>query len=362
MRTRIPGRAPLQHVTEANRFGSLSKFVGAGGEINATDRNDLLKAFAELSAGIASGAIFTDVSENKPLAAREIAAENRRKLSEAYHDKETAAWAELGSGLAAELQARMEREGFMRNLLTRAEVQQGSDPRIRVRTPNVRAVVSRGVGQNYPQFVRDKYILCDEFTISSNPRVLNLDLQRGSADLLEDKFYEAQEQINVAEDRIVYSMMNESVGLHNDQTFFTGAFTPALLQAARYSVSRWRLPVANFLFSGDILNDFVAGDSFSAFYDPISKLDIIQTGTIGSMFGTNFITDGFREPNLRVLADGEGFMLSSPEYTGAYTDRGPVESNPVDEYPDGVPARGWFMFEHISCCIANSKAVAKIKR
>lgn len=362
MKVQIPGRALKQHVTEANRFGSLSKFVGANNEINATDRRDLLKAFAELSAGIASGALFTDVSERTAPTSREVAAENRRLLVDAYHDRDTTQWAEIGSGLAAELSARMEREGFMRTLLSRAEVAQGADPRIRVRTPNVRAVISKGVGANYAQYVRDKYIVLDEFTVSSNPRVLDLDLQRGSADILEDKFYEAQEQINVVEDRVVYSQFKDSVGLHNDATYFTGNFTPTLLQAARYSVSRWKLPVSNFLFAADILNDFIVGNEFASYYDPISKLDIIQTGTIGSMYGTSFTTDGFREPNLRVLADGEGFMLSSPEFVGAYTDRGPVQSNPVDSYADGVPARGWYMFEHISAAVANAKAVSMIKR
>lgn len=362
MRTNL-NRLARQHITEANRPGSMSKFVGAGGEINASDKRDLLKAFAELSSAIANNDVFTDVSHSaQRTSSREVAAENRRIVSEAYNDRSGSSWAELGSGLAAELTERMEREGFMRNLFVRADVAEGAIPRIRIRTPNVRAVVARGVAQNYPQYVRDRYIGADEFTISANPRVEELDMHQGSSDILEDKFYEAQEQIAVQEDRVVRNLMNASVGIYNNVTYFSGSFTPTLFQGLRYNVSRWRLPVANLLFASDIMNDFIVGNDFSTWYDPISKYEIIQTGTIGSMLGTTLMTDGFREPTLRVLEDGEVYSTSMPEYTGAYTDRGPVRSNPVDGYQDGVVARGWFMFEHISAVLANAKSVSRAVR
>ena len=351
-------RLARKHITEANRRGSMEKFVGANGEINASNKADLLKAMAEMAAAIQSGDMYTDVSHGA-LSAREQASENRRVVREAYNDKSGPAWAELGSGISAEMQSRMEREGFMRTLFVRGEVAEGSIPRVRVRTPNVRAVVSRGVAQNWPQYVRDKYIPAEEFCISSNPRVEELELHQGSSDILEDKFFEAQEAIAVKEDLVVKGLMDASVGIYNNITYFSGSFTPALMQGLRHNVSRWRLPVQNFVFAQDILNDFIVGNDFSTWYDPISKYEIIQTGMIGSMLGTNLITDGFREPSLVVLQPGEVYTLASPEYTGAYTDRGPVQSNPVDQYADGVPARGWYMFEYISAVLANAKSVSK---
>lgn len=350
-----------KHITEANRSTSLTKFVGANGEINATDKRDLLKAMVELANAVSAGEIYTDVSGAK--SAREIAAENRAIIRDSYADRTPGGrWAELGTGIAAELNTRLEREGFMRTVFVRADLAEGSVARIRVRTPNVRAVVARGVAQNWPQFVRDKFIMADEFTISSNPRVEELDIHQGSSDILEDKFYEAQEAINVQEDRVVKNLFDAAVGIYNNVTYYSGQFTPAIFQALRYKVSAWRLPVANFLFAADVMNDFVVGTDFSTFWDPISKYELVQTGQIGSFFGTNFITDGFRDPNLRVLNDGESYVTSTPEFTGAYTDRGPVQANPVDSYPDGVPARGWFMFEHISAVLGNAKAVAKAVR
>jgi hypothetical protein len=353
-------RLARRHITEANRAGSMQKFVGANGEINAEDKKDLLKAFVEMAAAISSGEMYTDVSHTAHRAgAREEASENRRIVREAYADKSGASWPELGSGIAAELQTRMEREGFMRQLFTRADVAEGSIPRIRTRTPNVRAVVARGIAQNWPQFVRDRYMTTEEFTISANVRVEELDLHQGSADILEDKFFEAQEAISVNEDRVVRNLFDASVGIYNNVTYFSGAFTPTLFQGLRFNVSRWRLPVANLVFAMDILSDFLVGNDFSTWFDPISKYELVQSGNIGSILGTNLITDGFREPTLAVLQAGEVYTCSNPEFTGAYTDRGPVQSNPVDSYADGVPARGWYMYEHISAVLANAKSVSK---
>lgn len=351
-----------RHILEANRSSSMTKFVGNNGEINATDKKDLLRAFAELANAITAGEMYTDVSGAPVKSSREVAAENRALVRDAYNDTSGPAWAELGSGIAAELNSRLEREGFLRNLFVRADVAEGSIPRIRIRTPNVRAVVARGVAQNWPQFVRDRFIAADEFTISANVRVQDLDIHQGSSDILEDKFYEMQEAINVQEDRVVKNLFDASVNIYNNVTYFSGQFSPAIFQALRYKVTGWRLPAANFVFASDLMNDFVVGTDFSTFWDPISKYELIQTGNIGSFFGVNFITDGFREPTLRVLADGEAYVTSSPEFTGAYTDRGPVQANPVDSYPDGVVARGWFAFEHLSAVLGNAKAVAKAVR
>lgn len=112
------------------------------------------------------------------------------------------------------------------------------------------------------------------------------------------------------------------------------------------------------IMSGDVMNDLLVGNDFSTYWDPVSKYQLLQTGNVGSVLGTSIITDGFREPNLRVLEDGELFFTSSPDFTGVYTDRGPIQSVPVDSYPDGSPSRGWSMAEFISAALANAKSVA----
>lgn len=352
-------RASARHITEATGRNSNEKIVGAGGEINAGSKRELMHKILEISQMISGGEMYTDVSHmNTPDTSNAALEDANAILEEAYHGDPHAEWAELGSGLAAELDERLMRDGFMRTIFSRGEVAENSIVRIRVRTPNVRGVVSRGVGTVYPQFVRDKYILADEFQISANPRVEELDMHQGSSDILEDKFYESQEQIMIGEDRTVHALMKASVGIYNAPIYFTGAFSPVVFQGLRQSVTDWNLPAQNLVFANDILSDMIVGNDFTTWFDPVTQYDILQTGRVGSLLGMNMITDGYREPTLQVLQKGEVFCTASPNYTGAYTDRGPVRSEPVTSYPDGIAARGWYVYEHISATLSNAKAVA----
>ena len=349
-------KSSARHITETNGQNSMQKFVGANGEINASSQQDLLAKLLELSNMVANGQVFTDCSElNTPDLSGGM--ETAAVLEEAFHDGE--ALQELGNGLAAELNERMLREGFMRNLLSRGEVAEGSIVRVRVRTPNVRAVVSQGVGLVYPQFVRDRFVQVNEFEVSANPRINELDMHQGSGDILEDKFSESQEAIMVGEDRTLHSMMSAASGIYNTPIYFAGAFTPTIARGLIQNVSDWQLPATTLLFPQDIMSDMLVGTAFSTWFDPISKYEIVQTGNIGTLLGMSLLTDSYREPTLKVLSPGEVFCTAAPQFLGSYTDRGPVRAEPVNSYPDGAAARGWFMYEHISCLVANAKAVSR---
>lgn len=347
-----------KHALEANHRGSREKMFGNNGELNANDRVEALRRLSELASMIGAGEV-AGLNDNGDI--RETAAERRAAVEEAYHSTD-GSWNELGASLAGEINTRVEREGFMRTLLARYEVAQGSVPRIKVRTPNVRAVMTRGVTQIWPQFVRDKYINTDEFYISANPRVEEIELAQGSSDILEDKFFEGLEAILVKEDAILKAMMDATAGSYNDVIYFAGQFTPAVLSALKSNIERWRLPAVNMVFDVSLLNDILVGTDFSTYFDPITKYELISTGRIGRLFGTDMITDGYREPSLQVLDKGEIYMTSTPEMTGGYTDRGPVNSRPVDMGDQIVPARGWAMTEIVSILLANGRAVSKAKR
>lgn len=348
-------RKNMQHITEARSRLGTERFVGQNGEINAGSKKELLQKLIEISSMVSS-------EEIAPLEHdAEIAAERNEVFLAAYHDHTGPGWAELGSTLSGEITTRVEREGFMRTLLDKHNVDQGALPRIRVREPNVRAVRSRGVAQVYPQFVREKYVPAEEFHITAQPRIDTIELAQGSPDMLEDKYFEAVEAILVQEDRTVKALMDATAGIYNDLTYYS-ALTPAILGGVKTGVEKWRLPALNFLFAIDLLNDISFGTDFSTYFDPVSKYEIVMTGRIGRLFGMNLITDGFREPTLQVLDRGEFYITSAPELVGGYTDRGPVESNPVNMSDMSIPARGWNMSEIISVMVANAKAISKGKR
>lgn len=344
------------HVTEARFKGSNERIVGASGELNAGSRSELISRLAELASMIAAGDVAPFTAEEAETAS---VAERRAAVTGAFHDREGSDWAELGASLSGEITTRVEREGFMRTILEKNDLQQGNLPRIRIREPNVRAVLSRGVAQTFAQYVRDKFITADEFAIVSNPHVSEIDLNQGTSDILEDKYFEGLEAILVQEDRTVKKLLDTTVGLYNDVTYFATGLTPATIGAAKTSLEQWRLPALNFLFAIDLLNDISVGTSFSTYFDPISKYEIVMTGRIGSLFGMTMITDGYRDPQLQVLEQGEFYITSSPNLLGGYTDRGPVKSVPSDQANQGILARGWYLSEIVSMAIGNAKAVVK---
>lgn len=346
------------HITEARFNGSNERVVGQDGHINAGSKKEVMQRLLDIANAVQDGSMFTDLSSH--IEEANSGKTNAEILEEAFADP--AAWAELGSGLAASLQERLLREGFLRTICYRANVEEGAVPRIRVRTPNVTAIKSRGVAMHWPQYVRDRYITTDEFAVTATPEVDILEMHQGSGDLLEDKYFEAQEAIFAGEDRTVVGMMRQATGIYNAPIYYSGQFNPAILQGMRQSVSDWMLPVTNFLFANDILSDLLVGNDFSTWFDPITKYEIVQTGRIGRLMNMNLITDGYREPEFKVLNRGEAFITSDPIHTGAYTDRGPVISTPIEGANKGTNTRGWHLNEYISIVIANAKAVSTAQR
>lgn len=351
-------RISANPVTDARFRKSSERIVGLNGEINAGDKKELTQRLLEIASMIEGGEVITD--EGAVTSRKELASERASVLREAFHDE--VAWAELGSAIAYDVDTRLEREGFMRTLLARGEVAEGSIPRIRVKERFVTAIVSRGVAQVYPQYNRDRYINAEEFYITATPRVELIELHQGAGDVLEEKYFQGLEAIFVGEDRTLTKQLRAADGIYNDLTYFSGAWSQSVLQSVKQKVDEWHIPATSCLVAIDLLSDVNAGTNFSTWFDPISKWEIVKTGRIGNLLGMSLITDGYREPNLKVLDTGEFIITGSPEFLGGYTDRGPVNSVSIDEFEKHIPARGWSMNEIISMTVANAKAVARGKR
>ena len=341
-------------VTQARFNNSQDRMIGQNGEINAGNLVELAARMVEISQSIAAGNL---VATEEEASHAELASERFQAVREAFYDRGER-WAEMGSAITNTINTRIEREGFMREVLSRGNVEEGSVPRIRVKQKNVRAVLSRGPTQVYPQYVRDSYQNLEEFYVTANPRVEEIDLRQGSGDILEDKYFEGMEAIWVKEDQTLVKGLRTCDNIYNPVTYFSTSLTPTALQTVKYNVDRFRIPVENILLSLDLLNDLAVGNAFGQWFDPISQWEVVRTGRIGTLLGLQLITDGYREPTLRVLNDGEFFVLGTPEFLGGYTDRGPIESRPADDFDKAIPARGWTMREIIALGIANAKAVA----
>lgn len=348
-------------VLASGRTGSNEPFFNSQNEVNASSKVDLIKQIATMFSEVAAGNITFDTAENAGVDVSASTVGARRSLVvEAFADRVGTKWAELGSSIGGKLYETAMREGFMRRLLSRIDLEQGNDPRISVRFQNVTAIMASGPSANHPHFVRQKYLMPQEFYVTSNPRVEEKEITRGSSDLLDEVFQRAQENVMVTEDRTYLGMLNATVGIDNNLSVLSGGVTPSNLAALRTQVSRWGLPTDTLLMTPDGWSDVVGNAAaWGNLFDQVTRYEIIQTGYIGTLIGMKIITDGFRDPMQRVLGSNDLFVVSTPIHHGGYTDRGPVQASPVDSYERGIPARGWFMHETLSMCVSNARSVSK---
>lgn len=354
-------------VLASKRPGSVESWFGKHADgsmhLNAGSNVEAIKNFARLMEAVASGNVqFADPDEfdsaNEVTAAEELAA-----FREIYHDRSTSAWAEQGADISAILYETSVRQGFMRRFLTKAQDNQGSMPRVQVRYQNVTAISSSDPGQWSPIYPKQRYIYPPEFYIIGNVRVEQRDIAQGAPDLMEDVFMRSHEQFNVQEDRNVISGFDATVGSDNPLFVMGGGATPSNLASASAQLRTWGLPVVDTLFSAEFWGD-IAGNAnaFGNLFDPVTQYELNQTGVLGTLLGMRVTTDGFRDPNQRVVAANEGYILTDAINLGAYTDRDGVQAQPQDNYPDGVPGRGWSFYELISTAIVNPRGIVKFRR
>lgn len=351
---------------EELRFGkSHEKALSSStGEINAYDKKDLLKAITGLMNEVQSGNVVQNRGFNSLSSADRAKeyAERREVLAAAYTDKSGQAWAALGSSLATQINEQASREGFMRRLLLGNTLRQGEMARITMPTHDAIAILATSPSNVGYQFIRGRLFQPDEFEIVANLRVDIMDIEQVSGDLLEHAYNEGLQSIMVKEDRLWKAAADMTVGLNNPLIYIAGLLTPTILSSMRQTIAEWNLPVTSAIISNDYWTDITGSSDFGTLMDPITKYDLVLNGYLGTMIGMNLVTDAFRPPNQKVLERGEIYVITAPEYTGAYSDRGGIRSTPTSGADAGNSTKGWFMSEIISLVVSNAKSVVKGRR
>lgn len=357
------------HALEAYKPDSREMFFNGAGELNAGSNREALEILSKLINGVQDGSLSLDT------AAAEAAKDERKRRSyewrkerfdkfvSAYHDRAGESYHDVGAAICATINRNQERQGFMRNFLLRGDLQPGEIPRFRRKDrANVHAVISTNYSSIAPVFCQDEIIEGFEVDISENVRVLEREINRGNVDMVEDVYIRAQQGISVREDqlfmrqvRLAASLQNPLLASPNTTVVTSPGFTPNILGIGRSALDQAAVPCSTMIVGTQVWPDFLSSN-FAAAINPVHNYELIATGRLGKMLDMDIITDGLRPIGLRVLYPNELLLLSAPEFLGGYTDRGPVTATPRDNYDDGQPARGWFLYECISIIIANSAA------
>ena len=229
------GRA--QHVTEYRAQKGGSRLVGANGEVNASDKKDILVQIKSLLEGVRSGAIArTDEQVVTAEERRQIVAERQEILNDAIADKTGDKWMSLGETISEEIYEALGREGFTRKLLGFKPIKRGDIARIAVRRKDVIAYYIAHENPNVvATFVRQNYVHPPDAYLIANIHIDNLELELADTDLLEHKYNDGLEQILRQEDIRTKALFDNAASAYNDLVFFN-AFTPSVFQSMRTQI------------------------------------------------------------------------------------------------------------------------------
>lgn len=340
---------------------NLTALSSATGEINAYDRKELAVQLGNLMMAVASGEIVNGDPKFANASNRDqMVSESRELILEAYSNPE--AWASLGADLAVTIQECRERQSFMRRLNLSQNLRQGELPRILTNLWDSVAVVATGPANIQHQIIRNKQFFPSEFEIVGNVRVENIELQQVGGDLMDQLFNQGMDAMMVQEDRLWKRAADATVGTVNPLVYIVGQLTPQNLAALRQGVTDWNLPTTTAVISNDFWQDIIGNNDFAQFLDPVTKYDLALNGQLGTLVGLNLTTDGFRQPNQKVLGRGEIYVVATPEHHGCYSDRGGIQSTPTSGADSGSTSRGWLFNEVFSYVLANPRSVSKGKR
>lgn len=349
-------RTPV--VASEFRFAAgAERAIGRNGEINASSKRDLLNKQMQFVEAASNGSLISDAAGHKIEAQAKA---NRELLIAAQND--AAVHRVLGERMAESLYLTANRQGFMRKYLTKIVVDQGTIPRFPLRTKNVTAVWSTSPTKIETQITRDKWYTPPELSIVTRPFVTQNELNQSAGDVLQEKYVEATEAVMVAEDRLWYNQVNSLVGVDNNLSIIPGQLTPYSLMQVRNNVTRWGLKAPHVLIASDIYQDIVGNQDFFTAIDPVARHELLLTGELGVLYGMTITSDAYRHPEHKVLNQGEIFVISEALNHGAYSDRGGINSSPIDIVNEKVPGKGWVIHEEIAVSIANSRSVAKAIR
>lgn len=336
--------------TDYRAPGSSELLVGRNGEVNASNKRDLLNQQLKLLSASVNGEVTT--------ADRVARAQRNRDIVHAMFNS-GAVHKELGEVMASDLYQAANRRGFARKFLARQDLVNGQFPTVKLRLKDVVVTYGTAPAKTETQIVRDKLFMPPEVILEARPFVEQREINTSPGDVLDEKYAEALEAIMVGEDRLWYNAANKLQGLDNDLTIISGTLTPLTLMEVRNNVARWDLPVPQLLMASDLYNDIVGDSTFIQAIEPVARHELIMTGELAVLYGMSITSDAYRHPEHRVLSKGEFFAISDPVTHGQYTDRGGIDTEVITGATEKIAGKGWWMTESFSLVIANSRSVAK---
>jgi hypothetical protein len=320
------------------------RMTDSDGNINANDIKELAQRVNALHAMFKNGDVGYGAGFEDPGAEQgkiQAKKERHEALVSAYHSGDGRLKV-MGEVFAEDVWETLNRNGFTSQLVARKDVVDSTDNRIRKRRKDVVAFQVVNDGEGIAQVVEQAYIYPKDYYLQCQVLIEERDLAQAGPEFLDEKFQDALEAVMVRQDRILRNLFLATAGVFNAPISFA-TFTPQVLTALRTQVASNGIPAAHMLFSFDIWDDIIADPSFTSWWEPVHKYQLIMEGKLGSLLNMKLITDGFRYSTLKVLEPGEVFVLGTPIALGQRGVRREIQSTEINHYPLGAPRRGFYL-------------------
>jgi hypothetical protein len=247
----------------------------------------------------------------------------------------------IGEVMSDEIWETLGREGFTNKILAIQNIGKGATGRVRVRRKDVVAWQVTSDVKVQENRIRQLWVYPPEFYIQCFILIEDKEIEQSSADLLDEKFQDGLEAVLVKEDKITKALLDRSISTFNDVVYYT-TFNPTVFTTIRTQVMRWGTPAQNMLLAWDVWDDIISDPDFVAWWDPVTKHELVLEGHLGRLLNVELHTDGLRYPTLQVLQPGNVYITGSPITVGTKVIRKELDSRAIDQYNVGRAARGWF--------------------
>lgn len=327
------------------------KAFDKGGELNASSNKEALEKIAAILEGADSGTF--DVMRRSASMGDLASPDAEPILREAFSDSSSEGFRLVGQGLLNPIKEVIDYEGLARKLWAPRTVKAGEVVRYD-KDPFVTGWVIAEDGQTPQSVVEGRYIYPPEFEVTTYPSLEIKDQFRAQFDILARTQDRARQAIEYQEDLAAINILTAGGNLVNTTTFFA-TLNVAALEGMRYQIERHRLICDKFIINRQEVSDLI--NTVTGQVDPVTQRELFMAGYIGTFLNAMIVTTAGTN-TYEILPRGSAIAVTAPEYLGGMPIRVELFSEPVNEFMEGRPRKGWFFYELLSMALINPAGVA----
>ena len=333
-----------------NRKTSTSdKMFNGNGVLNAGSKPEAMQMIAGLLDQLSDG---TFSAGNEPIT-QMTASDGAALVRQAFSNPNSSEFQMAGQALVNPIKEIIDYETVTAKLWTPRTVKQGEVIRYD-KDPFVVAHVIAEDGQTPESQVEGQYIYPPEFEVTAFPTIELRDQYRAQFDILARAQDRARQAIEYQVDLAGINLLQAGGNVVNNTTFYA-TLNLGALESMRYQIERHRLVCHAFVINRQEVSDLV--NTVSTQVDPVSQRELIMAGYIGSILNAMIVTTAGTN-TYELLAAGEALAVTAPEYLGGMAQRAEMNSEPVNQFFEGKPRRGWFWWRMMALALVNPAGVA----